>query len=185
MRSFSIIILALIVAPLFGISREDSLWIHIKSVAEHNEGSKWRAINTSWQVFVKEFDSESGGYSDWRESESGDSIKIFYVAQCAADSDFSNIMAAGTTDARSYTFSGILRKGGYYIRTLIDDSQNPFRWDFAVGGVHNRAQKQTNDIKRYYTMLGISIFIMLFGIFGIGVIIFLKKKKFRSNNNVL
>ena len=182
-RSFSIIIVVLIAAPLFGIIGEDSLWIHIKSVAEHSEGGKWRAINASWQVFVKKFDSESNVYSDWRECVTEDSLKISYIVQCAADSTFENVMTAGTTDARSYTFSGIPQKNGYYIRILTDNSKNPFRWDFAASGVQKKSAKQASERKEFYTMLGISIFIMLLGICSIVAVVIIKKKKSRWNND--
>ena len=177
----SLIIIIFFAAPIFAVGSGDSLWVHIKSVAEHNEGERWRAVNVEWQVFVKEFDEKSGIYLNWRESETDDSLQLSYFAQCALDSTFSSVVSAGTTEANSFTFSGVPQKTIYFVRATTVDEKNPVKWDFAVGGI-NKGKKAAQDRQRFLFMIGISLVMMVAGIVPIIIVAISQKKKRQIQN---
>ena len=123
-----IAVVVLLFDALFGIGLDDSLWVHIEDLKPGIEAGKVK-LQVQWAVYASsKLDSS---YGDWYLVED---TQFVYVAQCATDSLFRDIVEADTVEGNNVVFSGLEFDRTYYLRAGVVGAKNPAKSDFATGG---------------------------------------------------
>ncbi|RKZ35000.1 hypothetical protein DRQ33_00900 [bacterium] len=159
-----------------GIKDEDSLWAHIENVEPKVDDAGKVQFLVQWSVYASPQNDTSFG--DWYLLEDE---KFTFVAQCARDSEFTDIVYSDTVQVNNVLFDGLHIDKQYYLRTLVLNMQNPVKSDVAYGGYFTRyARARENNRmekeKEKYITLGIGGILIILGI-GTLLLAIMKHKK--------
>ncbi len=149
-----IAVVVLLFEALFGIEIDDSLWVHIEDLKPGIEAGKVK-LQVQWAVYASSRLDSS--YGDWYLVED---THFVYVAECATDSSFRNIVEADTVNGNNVVFSGLEFDKVYYLRARVVGVENPERSDFATGGYFKKyaavraARRARKQLELWITLAG-------------------------------
>jgi len=157
---------------------DDSFWVHIESVEPRINNADKLEFFVQWSVFISYLDDS--GFGEWYLLENED---LRFIAECAEDSEFSNVIHSDTTEGNNIILDKLQVDKTYYLRTRLVEAEYLSRSDFASGGYYTkfadiRSEHEKTELKEYFLILAISILSIIIGI-GIILIGILKKKSIK------
>ncbi len=166
---------ALAAASVLAAAPEDSVWVHIEAVDATIDKAGKVVVKALWSAYKSSYSESTKSWGDWFPI-LDENLK--FLAQCATDSLFTNIVAAGTTDAQSFVFAGLEKGKRYFVRSRLVGFDGLCRSDVASVEVSGKSIFKAfwaqND--RFWALV-CGIGATALGMSTIGVVIVREKRK--------
>lgn len=121
---------------MVALHTKDSFHIHIPSALHRKSADGKMMLTIAWSLYRKPFLEEEGGYGNWIPQDLR-KLNLLYGVYCARDSEFIDVVSAGTTSAHFFTLKDLKFGERYFYRVDILDRGVFSRTDVAQATVYD------------------------------------------------